>query len=179
MKVSFSRATCLALLLAVPLLLVAVPVPAENESDKIYVIGPGDMLEIQVWDHEDLHRKVEVSQQGTFSFPLIGNVDARGLSLFELENSITQRLAGGYLVRPQVNISVLEYRSQRVFLFGEVKKPGTYVVKGGLQLVELLSQAGGLTENAGTKVTIVRPLSSRQAGPVSTPGCQGNGAQGN
>ena len=140
---------------------------AQSQSDKEYIIGSGDLLEIQVWDNEDLHRKVEVSQEGEFTFPLIGKVSASGLSVFGLETLIKDRLADGYLVRPQVTVSVTEYKSQKVFLFGEVKKPGTYFVKRKTHLLELISEAGGFTDRAGRTITVVRPRSSRKSqGPV-------------
>ncbi len=81
---------------------------AENHSNKEYVIGPDDVLEIQVWDNEDLHRTVEVSQEGAFTFPLIWKVNADGLSVFEIENLIKNRLANGYIVAPHITVNVLE-----------------------------------------------------------------------
>jgi len=140
---------------------------AQNQPDKEYIIGAGDILEIQVWDNEDLHRKVEVSHEGEFTYPLIGKVNASGLSVFGLETLIKERLADGYLIRPQVTVSVVEYKSRKVFLFGEVKKPGIYFVKGKIHLLEVISEAGGFSDRAGRTITIVRPrLSLKSQGPV-------------
>ena len=133
---------------------------AQSQPDKEYIIGAGDILEIQVWDNEDLHRKVEVSHEGEFTYPLIGKVNGSGLSVFGLETIIKERLADGYLIRPQVTVSVVEYKSRKIFLFGEVKKPGTYFVRRKPHLLELISEAGGFADRAGRTITIVRPGSS-------------------
>jgi len=141
---------------------------AQTLPDKAYIIGAGDVLEIRVWDNEDLGRKVEVPQDGAFTFSLIGKVRAAGLSVFGLETLLKKRLADGYLAAPQVTVTVVAYKSQKVFLFGQVKRPGSYVLKCKAQLLELISEAGGFTDRAGQTITIVRPSSSRQAiGPVS------------
>ena len=137
---------------------------AKNHSNMEYIIGSDDVLEIQVWDNEDLHRTVEVSQEGAFSFPLISRVYADGLSVFELENLIKKKLADGYIVAPQVTVSVIEYKSQKVFVLGEVQNPGSYVLKRKIHLLELISEAGGFTDKAGRIITIVRPKSPKKSG---------------
>ena len=147
--------------------LAPIDLSAQSQLDKEYIIGSGDLLEIQVWDNEDLHRKVEVSHEGEFTYPLIGKIHAFGLSVFGLETLIKDRLADGYLVSPQVTVSVAEYKSRKVFLFGEVKKPGTYFVRRKTHLLELISEAGGFADRAGWTITIVRPRSSlKSQGPV-------------
>lgn len=147
--------------------LAPIDLSAQSQLDKEYIIGSGDLLEIQVWNNEDLHRKVEVSQEGEFTYPLIGKIHAFGLSVFGLETLIKDRLADGYLVSPQVTVSVAEYKSRKVFLFGEVKKPGTYFVRRKTHLLELISEAGGFADRAGWTITIVRPRSSlKSQGPV-------------
>ncbi len=141
---------------------------AQSISDKEYRIGAEDVLEIQVWGHEDLHRIVVISKKGAFTFPLIGKVYASDLSVFELENLLRQKLADGYLIKPQITVSVKEYKSQEVFLLGEVKNPGEYILKGKTQILELISEAGGFTGRAGSTIKIVRPTASQhKKGPVS------------
>lgn len=130
---------------------------AEDYTDKQYIIGPEDILEIKVWDNEDLNCTVEIPNEGFFTFSLIGRVRASGLSISELEKYIEKELADGYLVSPQVTIGVKEYRSQKVFVLGEVVKPGSYALKGNPSIIELISQAGGFTDKGGRIVTIVRP----------------------
>lgn len=137
---------------------------AENLSGKEYTVGPEDVLVIGVWDNEDLKRTVEVSLEGTFTFPLIGKVNANGFSVFELENLIEKRLADGYIIAPQVTVDVKEYQSKKVFLLGEVKSPGSYVLKRRTHILELISEAGGFTDMAGRTIKIVRPKSPKQSG---------------
>lgn len=156
-----NRANCPKIFLISSLLVLSVlslsSLAGEVPSGKEYIIGAEDVLEIQVWGQDDLHRTVEVSQEGAFSFPLIGKIDAVGLSVFELENLLRERLADGYLVKPYVTVGLEKYGSKKVFILGDVKNPGPYLIKGKIDLLALISEAGGLTEDAGQKVTITRP----------------------
>ncbi|RJQ68920.1 MAG: hypothetical protein C4519_22145 [Desulfobacteraceae bacterium] len=141
---------------------------AAEDPGKDYIVGPGDVLEIRVWDHEDLLRRVEVSQEGAFTYPFIGRVAAANRSVFELETLLQKKLADGYLVAPQVSVTVSEYINQKIFLFGEVNRPGSYTLKRKVHLLELISEAGGFTENRGAKCVIVRPDSAKDKdGPTS------------
>jgi polysaccharide export outer membrane protein len=142
----------------------------EGLSNKDYIIGAEDVLDIQVWNNEDLRRTVEVSQGGSFTFPIIGEINAGGLSVFELEKLLKKKLSEGYLVNPQVTITVTKYNSQKVILHGEVVKPGSYVIKGRRHILELLSEAGGITERAGRIVTITRSESLEKRGLSGTSG---------
>lgn len=131
---------------------------AENNLNDEYTIGPEDILEIQVWDNEDLDRTVEISQDGTFTFPLIGRVRAEGFTVFELEELIEKEfLDNGFLVSPYVTVGVKEYKSQKVFVLGEISEPGCYVLKRSTNILEIISQAGGINDKAGKIITIVRP----------------------
>jgi polysaccharide export outer membrane protein len=138
-----------------------------QQQNKEYIIGAGDRLAIQVWDHKDLSRVVEVSPNGTFSFPFIGKVQASGKTVFMIENSLVQKLADGYLVGPQVTVSVSEYNNKKAFLFGEVRRPGSYVLRKDMRLLELISDAGGFSDQRGMLCTIVRaPETGMEAKPV-------------
>lgn len=128
----------------------------ERSGERAYVIGPEDVLDIQVWGHDDMRRVVEVSREGSFTFPFIDKVDAAGLSVAELEKVITQKLSDGYFTNPQVTITVSKYKSQKVVVLGEVSRPGGYIIKGRTHILEIISDAGGLTEKAGTIITITR-----------------------
>lgn len=142
-------------------------VPLIESRKKEYVIGPKDVLKITVWDHEDLNREVTVSEEGNFSYPLIGKVHADGLTVSELEKEIEKRLSGKYIINPQVNITVKEYKSKQVFVLGEVggtgtgKGPGAYPLIGKTTLMEILAEAGGPTKEAGSEVIIIRPKKKR------------------
>jgi polysaccharide export outer membrane protein len=136
-----------------------------------YVVGAKDVLKVTVWGHEDLTRQVVVSADGTFQFPLVGDVRASGLTPGAIETQLRDLLGKDYLVNPQVSVSVQEYRSQRVFVLGEVEKPGTYALTGQTMLLDVLSQAGGPGKSAGRQVVVVRAPASE--GPV-TPGAAGS-----
>lgn len=131
---------------------------AQDPSIEGYVVGPGDVLEIQVWDNSDLNRSVVVSQQGTFSFPFVGSLAVSNLSVAQIEKLLVKKLSEGYLVDPQVSISVSDYRNQKVFIFGEVRSPGSYVLRHRTHLLEMISEAGGFTNDSGATCVIVRPV---------------------
>nr|CAJ73948.1 conserved hypothetical protein [Candidatus Kuenenia stuttgartiensis] len=129
---------------------------ADNISNNEYVVGPEDILDIRVWDNEDMDRMVEVSQNGAFTFPLIGKVDADGLSVFELEMLMEKKLLeGGYLVSPHVTVKVEKYQSKKVFVVGEVITPGEYDWKNSMTVRQAIAQAGGVTEKASPRRVIV------------------------
>jgi polysaccharide export outer membrane protein len=163
-----ARRPTLLLLLLAPALLSGLETRASGQAPRPsqeYRVGPKDVLKVTVWGHEDLSRQVVVSADGTFPFPLVGDIRAAGLTPGEIEGRLRDTLGKDYLVNPQVSVSVQEYRSQRVFVLGEVEKPGTYVLTGQTTLLDVLSQAGGPGKNAGRQVVVVRvPTSS---GPVA------------
>jgi polysaccharide export outer membrane protein len=130
-----------------------------------YRIGPSDVLKVTVWGQDDLSRLVVVAADGRMPFPLIGDVRASGLTTTELEERLRQLLGKDYLVDPQVSVSVQEYRSQKVFVLGEVEKPGTYPLTGRVSVLDALSQAGGPGKGAGRQVVVVRFPKSQ--GPVT------------
>jgi polysaccharide biosynthesis/export protein len=142
-------------LISVALWMAAFPVFVQAEED--YLLGPEDVIEITVWGHQDLQRQVAVSLDGTITFPLIGEVRAAGQSVQAFEKILAAKLADGFLVNPQVTINVKEYKSQKVFVLGEVKSPGTYPVTKKNDLLFTLSLAGGFTPSAGNEVVVVRP----------------------
>lgn len=146
------------------------PVPAGfaqgDDTTKNYVIGAEDVLNITVWGHEDLTRTVTVSADGYFSFPLIGRIKAGGLTVRSLENKIAQLLNKDYIVDPQVTIAIAEFRSKKVFILGEVMKPGAYYLSKTDTLLEVISRAGGVSQDAGQEIILVRP---KQAGSLQEP----------
>ena len=131
------------------------PAPLRAQGD--YLIGKEDILEIIVWGHEDLRRIMPVSLEGMISFPLVGDIQVAGISAGALEKVIAGKLGEGFIVEPQVSVTVKEYKSQRVFLMGEVNKPGTYAVTRENSILYVLSEAGGPTKDAGEEVVIIRP----------------------
>jgi polysaccharide export outer membrane protein len=121
-----------------------------------YIVGSNDVLAIMVIDQPQLTGKYIVRADGTFTLPLIGRLKAGGLSVQEVENDVRDRLAKGYLKNPQVGVSVDQYRSQQIFVMGEVRQPGTLPFTGSMRVIEALARAGSTTERAGTEAVIVR-----------------------
>jgi polysaccharide biosynthesis/export protein len=123
-----------------------------------YVLGPQDVLNITVLGEEDLSRKYTIEQDGTFTFPLIGRITARGLTLRALEQELKTRLiSGGFLKNPEVSVAVDAYQSQRIMVWGQVNNPGEYQLSGDTTLLSALAKAGSVTANAGREAVIVRP----------------------
>ena len=132
-----------------------------------YIVGPQDVLAITVFDQQDLSGKYTVDADGTVSFPLIGRLRAGGRTLHEVEDALRTALADGFFRNPQVSVGVAEYRSQRVFVVGEVRSPGPYQLSGDMTLIEALARAGSTTEAAAGEAMIVRSQAgSASAGPV-------------
>jgi protein involved in polysaccharide export with SLBB domain len=113
-----------------------------------YTIGPGDILKITVWGHEDLSKDYPVTLDGRVPFPLIGSVQAAGLTTSQLAARLRDLLEKDYLVNPQVIVAVREYLSSKVHVMGEAEKPGLFYLTGPTTLLEILSKAGGLSRTA-------------------------------
>jgi len=124
-----------------------------------YQTGPGDVLKIIVYDNDDLKAKVRISDTGTIVMPLLGKIDIKKLTINQITEKITRLLADGYLVNPQVNVFVEEYRSKKVVVLGSVRQPGIIELSGAITFLELISRSGGLDKNAGETATIQRKSS--------------------
>ena len=132
-----------------------------------YVVGPQDVLAIVLFDQQDLSGKYTVEADGTFTFPLVGRVKAGGSTLRDIERALRTQLSDGFFKNPQVTVSVEQYRSQRIFLVGEVRVPGPYPLVGDMTLIEALARAGSITEHAAGEALIVRSMSGTGAnGPL-------------
>src|SRR5687767_10338579 len=145
----------------------ALAAPASAQSAADYRIGAQDVLTIQVFDQADLGGKYSVETDGTFSFPLIGRVKAAGLTLRAFETELKAKLADGYFRNPQVTVAVEQYRSQRVFVMGEVRAPGPVALTGGMTLIEALARAGSTQPTASGEVSVVRAAPGAK-GPTAT-----------
>lgn len=124
-----------------------------------YIVGPGDTLGINVYEHPDLTTTVQVDGGGAIRFPLIGEFKVTGMDVSELSQAIEKKLADGYIVNPQVAIVVKEYRSRKATILGQVNAPALYELRGRTTLLELISTAGGLTADAGKYAYLTRTLS--------------------
>ncbi|MCY7388507.1 MAG: polysaccharide export protein [Burkholderiales bacterium] len=134
-----------------------VPVPSANSSElSIYKLGVGDVISVQVVGEDELKReKVRLSDAGTLSFPYLGELRVRGMTVGALEELITKGLKGRYLLNPQVTVTIHEYRN--FFVNGQVDKPGGYAFVPGLTIRKAISMAGGFKERASKeKINVIR-----------------------
>jgi polysaccharide export outer membrane protein len=122
-----------------------------------YEIGQGDVLRVVVLGQAEMTGDFPVDSEGMMAFPILGKVKASEMSTKELERKLTTLLADGYLKRPQVSVAVAEYKSQRVFVTGEVSRPGPYALKADRSLLALISDLGGFTANSGHEIVVIRP----------------------
>jgi polysaccharide export outer membrane protein len=149
-----------------------------------YEIGPGDVLKVVVLGQAEMTGSFTVGSEGMVSFPILGKVKAAENTTLELERKLTVLLADGILKRPQVTVTVAEYGSQKVFVTGEVQRPGQYALKADRTLLALLGDVGALGPNVGHEVIVVRPpagspTATGPAVPLSLteePGAQGTAA---
>ncbi len=127
-----------------------------SAADAAYQIGPEDVLEISVWKNPEISKTVSVRLDGKISLPLIGDVRAAGLSPEELRDAIVERLKE-YQSTAVVSVIVQEIRSYKVYMIGEVKTPGTYVLKSRTTMLQAIALAGGFTQYASkNSMTLVR-----------------------
>ena len=138
------------------------PVPPPTD----YVIGAQDVLMITVYDQFDLNGKFVVDTDGTFTFPLIGRVKAGGLTLRQLETEMKRMLMDGFFRNPQISVGVEQYKSQRVFIVGEVRNPGPYALTGNMSLIEAIARAGSALPTASGEALIVRGGNGEVTGPT-------------
>lgn len=127
-----------------------------TDKDYSYTIGPGDLLTISVFEVPELNITVRVSEDGTITLPLLGNIKVEGLTRFELERRLAGLLEKSYLKNAQVTIFIKEYQSKKVSIIGAVKNPGNYELIGKQTLLQILSLAGGLTEESTDRIIVIR-----------------------
>ncbi len=137
--------------LPAPVVVAAIPNAAEVE----YRVGPADVLEVTVFQVEDLSRTVQVSASGEIALPLIGKVVAGGKTIAELESEIAGKYAERYLQSPQVSVLVKEANSQRVTVSGAVKNPGMVTLTGPTTLLQAVAEAGGVNDFADKRGVLV------------------------
>jgi polysaccharide export outer membrane protein len=148
-------------------------------AQEAYEIGPGDVLRVLVLSQTEMSGEMVVDAEGMLAFPILGKMKASGLTPKELERKITTLLADGYLRRPEVSVTIQEYRSQRVYVTGEVQKPGAYALRADRTLLALLGEVGTLLPSAGHEVVVIRPPKGLPTPvPVEEPASQAPGAEG-
>jgi polysaccharide export outer membrane protein len=142
--------------------------PAPATAAPGHIIGPEDTLTISVVDAEELNKAWRVSPAGEVTLPMVGRMQAAGMTVDEFQASLTEKLRKYYL-NPQVNAFISEVRSQPITITGPVEKPGTYQLEGARTLLDIVSMAGGPKDTAGSTVTLTRGLDQ---GPINYPGAR-------
>ncbi len=127
---------------------------AKDQNEKIdnikiseFILGIGDTVEISVYRQDDLQRTVRIGHSGIITFPLIGDIQAAGKDIFKLREEIKERLSK-YLIDPQVIVNVTTVQSQKIIVLGEVNSPGIFTLEYDINVVEAISRAGGMTNDA-------------------------------
>jgi polysaccharide export outer membrane protein len=135
-------------------------------QDPNYTVKPGDMLSISVWKEPDLQRPALVRPDGSFSFPLVGEVDAKGKTVADLNKTLSQRLQK-YISDPVVTVSIQEIKGNKVYVIGQVNRPGEFIMNPSVDVMQALSMAGGTTPFAalGDIVVLRRTSTGKQALP--------------
>jgi polysaccharide biosynthesis/export protein len=129
--------------------------PARDDGD--YKLAPKDQINLTVHGQKDLTRTLRVSQSGTITVPLVGEVQAAGLSTPELERRIEDRLRGGYLMNPRVSVMVSEFQGRQFMVMGAVQQPGAFPLKANHTTMMLaLSEAKGVKESADRVAYVLR-----------------------
>jgi len=125
-----------------------------NAAD--YVVGPGDVLRISVYNHNDLDTTVRITEDGHIVMPLIGQTKVGGMKTSAVTAKLTRQLADGYIISPNVNVFIEEFRSKKAVVLGHVNKPGLVELRSSTTFLEIISRAGGFKEGAGDTATIKR-----------------------
>jgi polysaccharide export outer membrane protein len=136
---------------------------AQGAPDAAYTVKPGDVLEIAVWKEPELQGPVLVRPDGAFSFPLVGEVDARNRSVSQIQKTVVERL-GRYISDPVVSVTVKEIKGNKVYVIGQVNKSGEFVVNPRVDVMQALSMAGGVTAFAAlSDIRILRRIEGVQS----------------
>ena len=144
--------------------------PSANLVDPNYILGPEDVIDIDVFNVPELSKSVRVANDGQVSLPLIGRVQAAGLTADQLGQELAEKWGENYLQDPKVTIFVKEFKAKPVSVIGAVEKPGLYPLTGQRTLIEMLSMAGGFgkknTSPAGRTVVITRKSGFKDLQPT-------------
>ncbi|HSP18227.1 MAG TPA: polysaccharide biosynthesis/export family protein [Myxococcaceae bacterium] len=111
-------------------------------------LGPGDLIEVRVFEEADLSGPYRVAPGGTIDFPLCGKIHVQGLNTSGTADVLTRCLGEKYLKHPQVSVLLREYNSKKIFVFGEVQKPGTFPYEEDMSIIQAITMAGGFTKVA-------------------------------
>jgi polysaccharide export outer membrane protein len=130
------------------------------QSEKSYVLGAGDKVEIKVFGQPDLEVTALLGNSGEVNYPFLGKVTLSGLNISEVEQVIANGLRPDYLVNPNVYVQVVQYRP--FYIHGEVKSPGAYPYQPAMTVNQAIALAGGLTERASTEKIFIYKEQTKQ-----------------
>jgi protein involved in polysaccharide export with SLBB domain len=131
------------------------PTPDRSALLQGALLGVGDVVEVRVYEEKELSGLFRVAADGSFQYPLVGQVPALGMTPGALSEHLTERLKQGFLRNPQVTVFVKESNSKKVFVLGEVQKPGTFPFENDMTVVQAITLAGGFKELADKNRTVV------------------------
>ena len=132
--------------------------PATTKSDDPYLIGPGDVLSIDVWKEPEKSKQVSVRLDGNISLPLVNDIEAAGLTLVQLREQLAEKYKD-FVDVPEVSVTLIESRSKRIYLLGKVTRPGEYALQKNMTIVQAISLAGGLAEWADAEdIRLIRRI---------------------
>jgi polysaccharide biosynthesis/export protein len=133
-------------------------------GNSAYKIGPLDVLDVSVFKVPDLTKTMQVSEEGTVNYPLIGDVPAAGRTAHELEHELAKKLGAKYLRDPQVTVFIREYNSQRVTVSGAVKSSGVYAIKGNTSLMQVVAMAGDVDTSVDSgNIVVFRTIDGQRS----------------
>lgn len=159
MELKISRLFLLLKVVAIFITMTSLSATAEDVTGQQlqdYIIGPEDVLEISIWKNQDISREVRVRTDGKISLPLIGEIRAAGLNVELLRKTIAERVKE-YQEGAVVSIIVKEINSYKIFILGEVVRPGIFILKAKTSVLQALAMAGGFNQFASkNKVVVIR-----------------------
>ena len=134
------------------------------QPNNVHLLVPDDLIEIKVYQQPDLETRARVALDGTVTMPLLGAIKISGMSVEEARTKIHDLLAKDYLVKPQVNVTVVEYAKRSFTILGEVQRPGTYDIPTGepFGLLQAIALAGGYTRIGSPGKVVVQRIENGQ-----------------
>lgn len=131
---------------------------AVSVDNKTYIIGENDLLDIDVWKEKEISKQVPVRPDGKISLPLIGQIQASGLTPLQLQDNITEKLKD-YMSNPEVTVIVSDPRSHQFNIVGQIARPGTFPLSESMTVLDAIAAAGGFKDFAKqTKIYVLRPM---------------------
>lgn len=131
--------------------------PIESSPERhFFIVSPGDEISVTVYRQEDLNRRILIPPDSYIFFPLVGELNISDMSTNQIRRTLTEGLSK-YIIDPQVSVDVISIRSQKLFVLGEVNRPGVFEINGEMDIIEAISRAGGFTRDAKKdKVLLIR-----------------------